>query len=57
MLMVYVVLWRYSDGSASGAVCALWSKSAADRMLKLLESHGDSMKRYEIEAIPCDDLP
>lgn len=53
--LVYVVIWRYCDGSASGAVSAHGTKEAADRMVDLLALHGDGMKRFVVEAVPYED--
>lgn len=49
----YVISWRYSDGSASGTVCAHHDKARAEAMLKILSEHGE-MRRYLLEAVPFD---
>lgn len=57
MLTIYIVSWRYTDGSGSGPVCALWSKPAAERMLEILCRHAAGMKLFHVDAVPCEELP
>lgn len=49
----YVITWRYSDGSASGATAAFTDKARAHRLLEILNTT-DSVRNFKIEAVPFD---
>lgn len=50
---VFVITWRYSDGSGSGAVCVCQSADMADRLLSILQAASDgAMRGFSIEQIP-----
>lgn len=51
--VVYVVLWRYGDGSASGAVAAFSTSAAAEKLVALLKDQ-ESRRSFKIEAIPFE---
>jgi hypothetical protein len=51
----YVITWRHSDGSGSGATAAFTSKDRADVLLKILQQ--DGMLSYKLEAVPFDSAP
>lgn len=53
MEMVYVITWRYSDGSGSGATAAFTDKSRAEKLVDILLA-SDSMRNFKIEAVPFD---
>lgn len=56
MSVIYVIVWRYSDGSASGAVSAHQTQANAEAMLSILEAQ-ESSRRYAIETIPSEAAP
>lgn len=49
----YVITWRYSDGSGSGATAAFMDKKRAERLVELLAAD-TSARNYKIEAVPFD---
>lgn len=53
MNVVYVITWRYSDGSSSGAVSAHASKASAEAMLAILNDQ-DGIRQYVIETVPSE---
>lgn len=53
--IIYVVTWRYHDGSASGAVSAHDALKAAEHMADILRRHGDGTKVFAIEPTPYED--
>lgn len=53
--IIYVVIWRYHDGSAAGMVSAHGTEVGADLMVRLLEQHGDGMKSFKAEPVPYED--
>jgi hypothetical protein len=55
MSIIYIITWRHSDGSGSGAVGAFFTKTEADQMLAILRQFGD--RDFAIEAVPCGPLP
>lgn len=48
MEKIYVILWKYSDGSNSGAVRAYTTREEADKTMQLLNDHGDSGKNFYV---------
>lgn len=50
---VYVVTWRYIDGSGSGATAAFSDKARAEGLVELLIG-ADSIRQFKIEAVPFD---
>lgn len=51
--IVYVITWRYSDGSGSGATAAFTDKARAEKLVEILDKT-DSMQHFKIEAVPFD---
>jgi hypothetical protein len=51
--VIYVITWRYGDGSGSGAVAGFRTEEAAQNMLAILNQQ-DSMRNYAIVAIPFE---
>jgi len=49
---IWVLSWKYFDGSAYGIIGCYKKKESADRELSVLEIHGDSFKAFIIEPIP-----
>ena len=43
---VWIILWRWSDGSGSGLLKTYHTKEAAEEMFSILEEHGN--RCYEI---------
>ena len=56
MLTAYVVTWRYTDGSGSGVVSVHWTQQAAERLCRILSTHGDTMKTYSVAAVPAAEV-
>lgn len=54
MKVVYVIAWRYGDGSASGVVSAHGTREGAEVMLEILVQQ-DSMRNFNIHAVPFQD--
>lgn len=52
----YVITWRWSDGSGSGATAAFVHKARADRLLEVLTADPTG-RDYKIEAVPFDSAP
>lgn len=52
-MTVFVITYRYTDNSGSGAVCALPSLPTAEKFLQLIKGIGDTMKTFEIVEAPC----
>lgn len=57
MITAYVVTWAYLDGSAGGAIAVAWTKESALRLATILQEHGDTGKKYAVDAVPCEALP
>jgi len=53
--VVYVLWWRYSDGSASGVIRVYENKETANEQKSMLEEHGDGMKQFEVAMTPYSD--
>ena len=53
--LIYLITWRYIDGSASGAVSAHGTEEGAARIVELLNQHGDGMKRFAVIPTPFED--
>ena len=53
--LIYVVTWRYYDGSAVGVVAAHGTKGGAEHMAAILRQHSDGMKVFEIAQTPYED--
>jgi hypothetical protein len=51
----YVITWRYSDGSGSGATAVFTDKARAERLLEILKA--DAMRDYKVDAVPFDAAP
>lgn len=49
---VYVLWWKYSDGSGAGVVRAYRIKEAADEDMEILKDLGDSMKEFAVTPVP-----
>jgi len=56
MTEMYVILWKYSDGSANGVVTAHLDKDVADSVMALLEKHGDGMKVFSLHEMDARNL-
>ena len=54
MRVVYVIAWRYGDGSGSGAVSAHGTREDAETMLEILVQQ-DSMRSFSIHPVPFQD--
>lgn len=52
---VYVLWWRYSDGSGAGVIRVYENKVTADEQKAMLEEHCDGMKRFELTMAPYSD--
>lgn len=50
--VVWVLSWKYSDGSAYGIINVYSKKETAERELNTLSIHGDGMKTFIVEPIP-----
>jgi hypothetical protein len=50
-MTIYIITYRYHAEAGSGVVGAYASKEEADRVLKLLENHGDMSKVFEVAAV------
>jgi hypothetical protein len=55
--LIYVIAWRYSDGSASGVVSAHGTREGAEIMLGILAEQGDSMRGFSIHEVPFQEQP
>ncbi len=53
--VIYVITWRYYDGSAAGVVSAHGTNEGAEHMVSILRQHCDGMKVFAIEPIPYED--
>ena len=51
---LYVITWKYVDGSGSGLIAVSRSKTAMLNTISLLELHGDPMKKFELVDLLCD---
>jgi hypothetical protein len=49
----YVVTWRWSDGSGSGALAVFMDKRRAERLVEALRADCTS-RDHNIEAVPFD---
>lgn len=49
---VWVLSWRYSDGSASGVLRAYVTEERAQHDMDLLSADTSTSKDYELEYIP-----
>jgi hypothetical protein len=49
----YVITWRWSDGSGSGATAAFVNKARAERLIEVLTADTNA-RDYKIEAVPFD---
>ena len=47
MKTIFVLTWRYSDGSASGIVKAFSSVEDAAELSKVLYEHGDTFRIFQ----------
>jgi hypothetical protein len=54
--VAYVITWRYSDGSGSGATAAFTNKARAEVLVQVLQQDV-SMRQYKLEAVPFDAAP
>lgn len=54
MSVLYVVTWRYSDGSASGTVSAHRTEACARQMLDILENNCSGMRQFDVKVTPAD---
>ena len=48
---VYVLWWKYSDGSGAGVVRAYQSSDKAEEDLKILKDHGDNVKEFSVTPV------
>lgn len=48
---IFVITWRYQDGSANGAVHAYEDESDANRDIEMLRRHGDTAKVFDLEQV------
>ena len=48
MTTIFVLIWRYSGGSASGIVKAFSNVEDAAVLVKLLDEHGDTSRIFQI---------
>jgi hypothetical protein len=54
--IAYVITWRYSDGSGSGAVAAFVDMERAEALIRILRDEGAS-RDYRLDAVPFDSTP
>lgn len=52
--IAYVVTWRWSDGSGSGATAVFLDRARADALVKILAE--GSSRDHKVEAVPFDDV-
>lgn len=52
---VYVLWWRYSDGSAAGVIKVFENEQTAKEQLDILIRHGDGLKKFDITPVPYSD--
>ncbi len=57
MKLIYVIAWRYGDGSGSGVVCAHGTREGAEIMLGILAEQCDGMRVFSIHEIPYQEQP
>ena len=50
--IIYVITWRYSDGSGSGVVRAYEQKDEAEEDMKFLDANGNTAKNFYIVETP-----
>jgi len=55
MKIIYVISWRYSDGSASGVVSAHGTREGAEVMLGILADHCDGVRGFSIHEVPFQE--
>lgn len=55
METIYLILWKYNDGSGSGAVRAYTTQDEADKTMLLLNEHGDIGKNFYVQEVPLID--
>ena len=55
MKTIFVITWKYIDGSGYGTVRAYELRQTAESDLQLLVAHGDGMKDFKIEEILFND--
>lgn len=48
---IFVITWRRSDGSGSGATCATMDPKTAERLLTMLQENAPL--DYRMELTPC----
>jgi hypothetical protein len=53
---VYVIAWRWNDGSGSGATAAFVDKARAERLLEVLTADACG-RSYKLEAVAFDSTP
>lgn len=53
-MTVFVVTWRYADGSGSGFVRAFLERDQAELVMTILREHGDTMKTFALDEAPCE---
>lgn len=53
MLKIYVITWRYGDGSGSGALRVFTNKDRAEADLRMLMSV-DAGRQFELEEVEWD---
>lgn len=49
---VYVLWYRYSDGSGAGVIRAYQIKEDAEEDMKIVQNVGDSMKEFSVTPVP-----
>lgn len=50
-MTIYIITYRYNAEAGSGVVGAYASEEEANRILELLNTHGDISKVFEIAAV------
>lgn len=55
MKIIYVIAWRYSDGSASGVVSAHGTREGAEIMLGILVEQCDGQRGFSINEVPFQE--
>ena len=49
-----VIIWKYCDGSGAGVVRVyLDNTGQCEKDLKMLQEHGNDMKKFEIQDVEC----
>lgn len=52
---LYVITWKYSDGSAFGVVRVYYTQESAELDEKMLRENSDGTRQFEVVAVPYFD--